>query len=351
MILVSSCSYYKTLRTKVIGNNYTLVLIDGSFLLTRALFAVTRGKDPGEVKPGELMRVNLQTINRLGRDWKISGSKVIIVWDKWAPEYGGYIRHHLLRDHLTYKSSRKIVTEDDLKGLTGEELKKAEREVKLNNLKQETKAAMIKEFPKLGIQNYYFPGYEFDDIATLASFELSGKTELPCVIVTKDTDLTYSLSPGFHFFKLPTYGSEPKIVTYEEMCTTIPAGLRSRGLGLYQFGAMLNSSGFLGHNDLIVTKKKGAKMEKTLEGIMDGDYSGLKDPELYQLQFSTYNIPAFPNYPAVLEDVHHFLSDGSSGSTFEFERVVREYEMEGIDREYYLSIIARFDERYFSDNK
>jgi 5'-3' exonuclease len=97
----------------VIGNNYTLVLIDGSFLLTRALFAVTRGKDPGEVKPGELMKVNLQTINRLGRDWKISGSKVIIVWDKWAPEYGGYIRHHLLRDRLTYKSSRKIVTEDD----------------------------------------------------------------------------------------------------------------------------------------------------------------------------------------------------------------------------------------------
>jgi hypothetical protein len=47
--------------------------------------------------------------------------------------------------------------------------------------------------------------------------------------------------------------------------------------------------------------------------------------------------------------VHHFLSDGSSGSTFEFERVAREYEMEGIDREYYLSIIARFDERYFSD--
>ena len=82
MILVSSCSYYKTLRTKVIGNNYTLVLIDGSFLLTRALFAVTRGKDPGEVKPGELMKVNLQTINRLGRDWKISGSKVIIIWDK-----------------------------------------------------------------------------------------------------------------------------------------------------------------------------------------------------------------------------------------------------------------------------
>ena len=137
----------------MIGNNYTLVLIDGSFLLTRALFAVTRGKDPGEVKPGELMKVNLQTINRLGRDWKISGSKVIIIWDKWAPEYGGYIRHHLLRDHLTYKSSRKIVTEDDLIGLTGEELKKAEREVKLNNLKQETKAAMIKEFPKLGIQN------------------------------------------------------------------------------------------------------------------------------------------------------------------------------------------------------
>ena len=335
----------------MIGNNYTLVLIDGSFLLSRALFAVTRGKNPEDVKPGELMKVNIQTINRLARDWKINGSKVIIIWDKWAPEYGGYIRHHILRDRLTYKGSRKIVTEEDLIGLKGEELKKAEREVKLNELKQETKAAMIKEFPKLGIGCYYFPGYEFDDIATLASFELGGKTELPNVIVTKDTDLTYSLSPGCHFFKLPTYGSEPKIVTYEDMVQQIPAGLRSRGLGLYEYGAMLNSSGFLGHNDLVVTKKKGANMEKTLEGILDGDYSGLKDPELYRLQYSTYNIPAFPSYPAVLEDVHHFLTSGSSGSTFEFDRVCREYEVEGISKEYYLSLISRFDEKYFSDNE
>ena len=333
----------------MIGNNYTLVLIDGSFLLSRALFAVTRGKNPEDVKPGELMKVNLQTINRLARDWKINGSKVIIIWDKWEPEYGGYIRHHILRDHLVYKGSRRIITEEDLAGLKGEELKKAEREVKLNELKQETKAAMIKEFPKLGIGCYYFPGYEFDDIATLASFELSGKTELPNVIVTKDTDLTYSLSPGCHFFKLPTYGSEPKIVTYEDMVQQIPAGLRSRGLGLYEYGAMLNSSGFLGHNDLVVTKKKGANMEKTLEGILDGDYSGLKDPELYRLQYSTYNIPAFPSYPAVLEDVHHFLTSGSSGSTFEFDRVCREYEVEGISKEYYLSLISRFDEKYFSD--
>jgi hypothetical protein len=206
---------------------------------------------------------------------------------------------------------------------------------------------MIKEFPKLGIGCYYFPGYEFDDIATLASFELNGKTELPNVIVTKDTDLTYSLSPGCHFFKLPTYGSEPKIVTYDDMVQQIPAGLRSRGLGLYEYGAMLNSSGFLGHNDLVVTKKKGAKMEKTLEGILDGDYSGLKDPELYRLQYSTYNILAFPSYPAVLEDVHHFLTSGSSGSTFEFDRVCREYEVEGISKEYYLSLISRFDEKYF----
>jgi hypothetical protein len=327
---------------------YTLVIIDGSFLLTRALYAITRGKNPLEVKPGELMKVNLQTINRLARDWDISGSKVMIIWDKWSEKYGGYIRHHILRDHLKYKSSRVIVTEEDLKGLTGEELRKAERELSLNNLKMETKAAMIKEFPKLGIPCYYYPGYEFDDIATLVSFEYSGKTENPNVIVTKDTDLTYSLSPGCHFFKLPTYGSEPKTITYEDMLQTIPAELKKRGVGLYQFGAMLNSSGFLGHNDLIVTKKKGAKMEETLLGILDGNYSGIKDPELYALQYSTYNISAFPDYSAVLEDVHGFLSCGSPGSADEFERVAKEYEIEGIDRMYYLKIITRFDEKYFS---
>lgn len=67
----------------MIRNNYSQVWIDGSFLLTRALFALTRGKDPTEVTPGEIFKVNLQTINKLARDWGISGAKVIIIWDKW----------------------------------------------------------------------------------------------------------------------------------------------------------------------------------------------------------------------------------------------------------------------------
>lgn len=330
-------------------NNYTLVLIDGSFLLTRALYAITRGKNISEVTPGDLMKVNLQTINRLGRDWGISGSKVMIIWDRWDEKYGGYIRHFLLRPHLKYKSSRVLfVSEDDLKGLSGEELRKAKREVDLNKLKQETKAAMIKEFPRLGIGCYYFPGYEFDDIATLTSFEYNGKTENPNIIVTKDTDLTYSLSPGCHFFKLPTYGSEPKIITYEEMLETIPDELRGR-IGLYQYGAMINSAGFSGHNDLIVTKKRGANLVKTLSGILDGDYSGLKDPELYNLQFSSYNIPEFPDYQKVLRDIHGFLTTGQKGNLGEFRRVREEYKMDGIDDDYYISLISRFDEKYFSE--
>jgi hypothetical protein len=49
--------------------------------------------------------------------------------------------------------------------------------------------------------------------------------------------------------------------------------------------------------------------------------------------------------------VHHFLTSGSSGSTFEFDRVCREYGVEGISKEYYLSLISRFDEKYFSNNE
>ena len=330
-------------------NNYSLVLIDGSFILTRALFAVTRGKSPEEVGPGDIMKLNLQTINKLARDWSISGCKVIVIWDKWGEEYNGYIRSYLLKDHLKYKGSRKYITEDDLKSLTGKELEKAEKEYKLNLLKVATKEAMINEFPKLGIGTYLYPGYEFDDIATLASFELVGKTEKPNIIVTKDTDLTYSVSPWCNFFSLPTYGSSPKIITYKEMLETVPKELRDKGLGLYQYGAMMNAAGFLGHNDMTPTKKKGVNSVKTLSDIMDGDYSGIKNPELFNLQYQTYDVSKFPHYEEVRNDILSFMTEGKMGNIEEFRRVCKEYGITDISDSYYLGLITRFDEKYFSE--
>jgi len=336
----------------MLRNNYAQVWIDGSFLLTRSVFALTRGTDPKKVTPGDIFKLNLQTINRLARDWGISGAKIIIIWDKWSSDYSGYIRSWLLRDHLKYKGSRKIITKEDVDEAertgTEEEIKKVKREFDLNNLKQTSKYAMISEFPKLGICSYYYPGYEFDDIATLASFYYNDKTDLSNIIVTKDTDLRYSLCPTCDFFSLPTYGSSPKIVTYREMYETIPEELRNRGVSLYQYNAMMNAAGFFGHNDLVVTKKRGAKSEKTLLGILDDNYEGISKPELYKLQYDTYDLSKFPNIDQVMKDISEFCCTGTYGTLDNFHEICKNYNITDISDIYYLGILSRLDEKYYS---
>lgn len=334
-------------------NNYSQVWIDGSFILTRALFALLRNNNPSEITPGDIIRVNIQTISKLSRDWGISGRKIIIIWDKWGQAYNGYIRSWLLRDHLKYKGSRKIITEETFREIertgTEKEIARAKKELETNLLKQKTKAAMIEELPKLGICSYFYPGYEFDDIVTLASFYYYGKTDLPNIIVTKDTDLRYSLCPGAcDFFSLPTYGSKPEIITYDSMYKTIPEPLRNRGIGLYQYNAMMNAAGFFGHNDMIVTKKKGSNPVTTLLNILDDNYSEISDPELYKLQYQTYNLSNFPDIDKVREDISKFELLGTFGSLVNFREFCNKFGVTDITENYYLRFLGHLDEKYYS---
>ena len=340
----------------MLRNNYSQIWIDGSFLLSRAVYGLLgRTHDPDEFTPGDIFKVNLQTINRLARDWGISGAKIIIIWDKWSSDYSGYIRSWLLRDRLTYKGSRKIVNQEYVNELertgTADEVKKAKRDLAINNLKQSSKYAMISEFPRLGIDCYYYPGYEFDDIVTLASFYYHNKTDLPNIIVTKDTDLQYSLCPSCDFFSLPTHGSNPRIITYKEMYETIPQSLRDRGVSLYQYNAMMNAAGFFGHNDLTPTKKRRVKSEETLLKILDEDYSNLRDPELYKLQYETYDLSKFPGVENVQRDIEAFISSGTYGSLDNFHEVCKTYSITEISDIFYLGILSRLDEKYYGNDR
>jgi hypothetical protein len=209
---------------------------------------------------------------------------------------------------------------------------------------------MIEEFPKLGIQNYCYPGYEFDDIATLVSFDLNGKTTNNNIIVTKDTDLQYSLSPGCDYFSLPTYGSKPRIIKYSEMYDKVPKSLRDRGIGLYQYNAMMNAAGFFGHNDLKPTRKAGSNPEVTLLEILDGNYSKIVNQDLYELQYNTYNIWSFPGVDNVRQDIQNFLCSGSKGSLERFREFCKTYSITEISDSYYQGIISKFNEKYFTEN-
>ena len=158
---------------------------------------------------------------------------------------------------------------------------------------------MREEFKNIGIPYFSWPGYEFDDIATLASFNLNGVSPKPNIIVTKDTDLLYSLSPGCDQFLLPTKGSDPKVVTYNDMYYKVPEVLRNMGLGLYMYHAYCDSLGVTGHNDNLKTIKPGCDSTQTIMKILSGDYSNVDKIDAFNAQLDSFNLSKFPQVDRV----------------------------------------------------
>ena len=337
-------------------NNYGLAFIDGSWLLTRNLYITTKDKAIEEMDPADTIRLTLQTISKLSRVWGITAQKIIIVWDKWSKIYGGYIRSWMLKDFVTYKGSRKFVTErviEEMKSdptITQEQIDAAVRELAISRIKFKAKDIMMHDFPKIGIGSYYYDGFEFDDIVSIASFQLYSTEGLPNVIITKDSDLQYSTCPNCVWMCPPSGGAtEPTIVKYEDMYYKIPEELRKRGMSLYNYNAFMNAAGFIGHNDMGVSKRKYSDPVQTILGVLDGDYSGIENKDMFEAQLRSYNLSTFPGFNIVKEDISKFSTDGHFGTLNDFHEFCETNKITGISDSYYNGIISKFDQKLFSN--
>lgn len=339
----------------MIGNKYNYAFIDGSFLLTRNLWVATKDKKPEEMNVGEVLRITIQTINKLYRDWGITADKIVCIYDSWDRNINGYIRSWMIKDYVQYKGSRKFITEQTIEAMKAdpntkpEDLEKAIHELATNKIKFQAKKIMLEEFKNIGIPAFSWPGYEFDDIATLASFGLNGQTDKPNVIVTKDSDLMWSTCPGCDQFLLPTKGSEPKTVTYSEMYYKIPEILRDKGLGLYMYHAYCDSLGVTGHNDNLKTIKQGHDGTQAILNIMNGDYSDVSNPDAFKAQMKSFDLSCFPQVDQVNNMIQcDFGTVGKIGSLKEFKDFCVRYGIKGISDAYYNGLSERFDTKLFS---
>jgi 5'-3' exonuclease len=341
----------------MIGNKYNYAFIDGSFLLTRNLWVATKDKKPDEMEVGEVIRITIQTINKLYRDWGVGADKIIMIFDEWDRNLinSGYIRAYMIKDYVKYKGSRKFITEKTIEEMKAdpntkpEDLEKAIHELASNKIKFQAKKIMKEEFKNIGIPVFSWPGYEFDDIATLASFGLNEKSEKPNIIVTKDSDLTWSLCPSCDQFLLPTKGSMPTVVTYTEMYYKIPEVLRNMGLGLYMYHAYCDSLGITGHNDNLKTIKPGRDGTQTIVNIMNGDYSDVSNPDAFKAQMRSFDLSSFPQVSQVNNMIQNdFSKVGHVGTLDEFKEFCVKYGVNGISDNYYSGLSEHFDIKLFS---
>jgi len=340
----------------MLSNKYNQVWVDGSWLLTRSLWMATKDLKIEEFNPGDVVKLCLYTISKLSKDWGITNDKVITVWDKWSRNYNGYWRSWMIKDFVQYKGSRKFVTEETIEemrndpNITEEELNKAIRELATNKIKFKAKEIMMNEFPRIGIPSYFCEGAEFDDIVSIASFQLYQPGGKPNVIFTKDSDLQYSTCPNCIWACPPKSGeTEPKIITYDEMYYQIPEPLRNAGLSLYNYNALMNAAGFMGHNDMGVAKKSHTDSVSALLKIMSGDYSDLENVDMFRAQLASYDLSQFPDIEKVKYDISNFDKIGHYGDLNDFHAFCTKNKVTQVSDKYYSAMMERFDQKLFTE--
>lgn len=335
------------------NKNYQYLFLDFSLILSRSLFAISKGKEIGEYTAGELIRTCIWTINKVLRDYGINGRKVVLIYDKWDESIGGYYTSYLLGGN--YKDSRHYIDENIFDGMKNdpavspEDLKKASWELYQNNVKQTAKYIMISELPKYGICMLGRSGWEADNWVFMLSCELYGKTDLPSLFVTKDSDWCYNISPETDYMKLVSGKETPKIITYNEMYYSIPEPVRDLGIGLYQYKSLYDSIEG-SHNDLRRTRKPRIKTDNIIPKVFAGNYEDLVDPELFEKQYKTFDIFNYPGVDEVKNLINNYLPKaGRIGTIPEFRNFCRIYNVPGISDSYYSDFIGRLDQKLYCE--
>lgn len=342
----------------MIEARYKYALIDMSYLMYRNAFANSKGKGIGEYIPGDVVRTTIQTINKISRDYGITADKFIFLYDKWDSELEGYYRTAILKG--LYKDDRvnNYITREQVDAMkqdpniTPEQLKKAEEKCYFNEVCKESKKIMIKELKNFGLPSVGIPGWEADDLIWLSSgmlYDDSGDPNIKSnIIITKDSDILYSLTPQMDYFKIPTGGSIPKIITYDEMYQSIPDVLKGK-ISLHDYGSYVESLGD-GHNNMRKTKKRGANTTNAILHILDGDMSDIADIEKFKRNLKTFDISCFPKFEEARETILGLYSTiGRIGTVAEFRDFCNKYKIEGISDRYFTDLVSRFDQRLFNE--
>ncbi len=343
------------------NNKYRYCFIDTSYLIRRNGWACSHGREPGEYNYLDIVRSSLQTIRKLSRDYGVCADKYILVFDTWSKNYQGYYRSYLIKDYVTYKSSRTFETVEGLKelekkpGVTEEEIKEYAFKLYENQQRMDAKSTM-KTLGQIGIPAIWAESFEFDDIAYMAGVLMINEDK-PSIIVTKDSDLQYCTTPKLDYFSLPTGGSDPKIITYDEMWEQIPEQYKAdlveqckNGFGspLYYYKAISDSLGD-GHNDLQKTRRNKTNGVAVVGEVLKGDYKNVSNIDLFQLQLSTFRVFDYPNAMEAYTAICSIPKIGHYATVDEFKTFCTGLGLTGITEEYWWSFMSGLDQKLFTE--
>lgn len=334
-------------------NFYKYAFVDLSYVLSRNTFSLKSMKPnrsvPMGYTAGDIVRLTIQTINKCCRDYNITADKYIFLRDTWDKTLGGYYRTSLLPKN-EYKGTRKYMTRYEFEKLkadpsvTPEDLKKAEEDLYKNETMSQAKKILTTELGNFGIPTLSVEAWECDDLSYLAGALLMNDPDpKKSVVITKDSDIQYNITPKMDYFRIPTGGSAPQVIMYDQMWNNMPLECRNLGMSLYDYHAIWESIG-QGHNDMVSTKKDSADVLDTIIKCYKGDLSNIADPELYLKHMETFKIDKFPRLQEAIDLINNTLPVvGRLGNLEEFKNFCARIEVSEISDKYFTEFINRFD--------
>lgn len=344
----------------MLSNKYSQLWVDISWLLSRNMFAISAGKHAGDYHAGEVIRLTIQSLAKLGNQLGLSSDKILLLNDKWKKEYGGYYRTHLLGgkykddrvyiDNLYVEELRSKAATDPT--ITPEQIQKATDEAFSNQVRMEAKYAIMNDLHHFGFSSIWYDGLEFDDLAVIASMMYSsGDTtgRKPCCIVTKDSDMLRAVSPCVHFYKFPKKGEEAKVWTYEEAYNEVPQEFRDKGVSLYWYHCLMEALG-AGHNNARSPRKKGSNVMKVALEVVNGNYENIEDKDLFDTTMKSFDFSTYPMIQDVQEMIQtKFMTTGRVGTLTEFRNFCIKHNVEGISDSYFSNYVSRLDRSMYLD--
>lgn len=324
-------------------NKYRYLFIDGSFMLKRHNYMESKswidsGRDDSTYTVGNVARRYIYSLNKLARD--IGGAdKIITLWDMWDGG-NGYYSTQILKGK--YKDSRVYETEEDANkpDLTDEERRKILDNVKRNSMQTESKRFIINNLGSFGFPSVRYSGYEADSLSYIYSSILAF-SDKPSCIASSDGDWGYNVSPKVHFCKVGMRGNETKVFTYNELSKDIDEDIVGK-VSLYDWKSYYDSIEG-SHNDMRRTRRDNFNTRNIINNIiLRGDYSGIEDMDLFNLQYSTFKIERFPGFNRIIDEFNSKLNLGKIASLEEFKLFNNDNNL-GISDKWYNSLSDRLD--------
>lgn len=336
----------------MILNNYKYLFCDGSYYLKKSVFIswknwIDSGKTTTFSEP-LVARMMMYSINKAMKE--LGGAdKAFIVWDQWDSNIKGYYITHILKSK--YKDDREWVTKDDAEkeGLTDEEKQAILDKSAMFDMQVKAKRWIIENLGKVGLPSIRYPGYECDQLIYVYAALLFNDNK-KSVIASSDSDWSYIITPNCDHCKVGVRGKSATLITYNDFITSeIPEDLLGK-ISLYDWKSYYDSIEG-SHNNMRRSRRDNFDTKFIIHNIVTrNDYTGIEDPELFKLQYSTFNLSDYPNFNRILKEFPDKLKLGSLMNEDEFVKFSEESKL-GVSKSWYSKFINSLDYKLYDNDQ